>query len=113
MPDAADSDAAVQSDGRNDYHRAIVSDLKCLIEHVQASMELVELAIAGEPSPGDHEVVTNVVVLDDVTPRYVKAKTTLNSCNAGLRIALHVLLDARTSEQHERDGSGSGRLRLI
>ncbi len=112
MPEAG-SDAAVPSDGRNDCHRAIVSDLVCLIEHVQASMRLVDLAIAGEPSPGDHEVVTNVVVLDDVTPRYLKARTTLNSCNAGLGIALHVLLDTRTSE-HETDGfAGSGRLRLV
>lgn len=111
MPDAAGSDAAVQSAARNDNYHAVVSDLMCLMEHVQASMKLVELAIASEAPPGDHEVVTNIVVLDDVTPRYAKANTTLNACNAGLGIALHILLDARTSE-HRTDGSaGSGRLR--
>jgi hypothetical protein len=68
-------------------------------------MKLVEFAIAGESPPGYQEVTTNVVVLDDVTPRYVKANTTLNTCNAGLGIALHFLLnDAETSE-HGTDGS--------
>jgi len=113
MPHAAGGDAAVQSDGRNDEHRAIISDLVSLIEHVQATMKLVESAIAGGTHPGDQEVVTNIVVLDDVTPRYAKAQATLSTCSAGLGIALHFLLDARTSE-HGADGpAGSGRLRLV
>jgi hypothetical protein len=112
MPDAAGSDTAVQCDGRNDRHRAIVADLVCLIEHVQASMRLVESAIAGE-TPGDQEVATNLVVLDDVTPRYAKARTTLHSCNAGLGIALHFLMDTRTPERGTDGFAGSGRLRLV
>jgi hypothetical protein len=113
MQDAAASDAAVQSDGRNDRHRAAVSELVCLIEHVQATMRLVESAMTGEALPGDQEVATNIVVLDDVTPRYARAQATLNSCNAGLGIALDILQDTRTSE-HERDGfAESSRFRLV
>jgi len=56
MPDTRGSDAAVQSDGRNGDHRTIVSDLVCLIEHVQASLKLVELAIAGDAPAGDQEL---------------------------------------------------------
>jgi hypothetical protein len=110
MPDAAGSVAAV--DGQNDSYRAIVSDLVSLVAQVQACMKLVELAIASEAPPGNQEVVANVVVLDDVTPRYARANTALNTCNAGLSMALHFLRDTGTSE-HRTDGSaGSGRLRL-
>jgi hypothetical protein len=111
MPNAACSDAAVQPYGGNDDYRAIVSDLVCLIEHVQSSMKLVELAIAGAAPPSDQELAANIIVLDDVTPRYLKANATLNSCNASLGIALHFLLDATTSK-HGPDGfAGPGLLR--
>ena len=99
MPDAAGRDAAVLSDGQNDCHRAIVSDLVCLIGHVHASTKLVELDMTGEALPGDPEVATNIVVLDDVTPRYVRAQATLNSCNAGLGIALHRIPGHRNTKE--------------
>jgi hypothetical protein len=94
MQNAAGSD--VQSDGRNDSYPLIVSDLTSLIEHVQASMKLLELAIAREASLGNQEMSANVVVLDDVMPRYAKANAALNACNAGLGIALHFLRDTKT-----------------
>jgi hypothetical protein len=99
MPDAAGRDAAVLSDGQNDCHRAMVSDLVCLIGHVHASTKLVELDMTGEALPGDPEVATNIVVLDDVTPRYVRAQATLNSCNAGLGIALHRIPGHRNTKE--------------
>lgn len=89
---------SVQSDFRTDGHQSIVSELMSLIEHVEASMKLLEAAIARELVPGDQDVGANVVVLDDVTPRYVKAKTALNACTAGLGVALHFLLDTRTAK---------------
>jgi hypothetical protein len=109
MQNAAGSDAAVQFDGRNDGFRSIVSDLESLIERVQASMKLLELAIAREAPSGNQEVATDIVVLDDVTPRYLKANTALNSCNAGLGIALHFLLDTKTSKHATNESAGSDR----
>ena len=52
-------------------------------------MKLLEAAIARESAPGNQEAAGNVFVLDDVTPRYVKANAALNACNAGLGVALH------------------------
>jgi hypothetical protein len=111
MPDAAGSVARI--DGRNDSYGAIVSDLMSLIEQVQACMKLVETAIASEASAGNQEVAADVVVLDDVTPRYARANTTLNSCNAGLNMALHFLRDTGTSEGGTGGSAEAGRLRLV
>jgi hypothetical protein len=95
MQNAAGS-ASVHSDGRIDNFNSIVSDLVSLIAQVQTSMKLLESAIAGELPLGNQEIANNVVVLDDVTPRYVKAAAALNACNAGLGVALHFLLDSKT-----------------
>ena len=97
MQNAAGGGASVQFDSRNDSSRAIVSDLVSLIEHVQASMKLIESAIARE-TVGSQETAANVVVLDDVTPATRRRMAALNTCNASLGVALHVLLDARTSD---------------
>jgi hypothetical protein len=42
---------------------------------------------------GDHEN-SNIIVLDDVTPQYMKASTALNTCSANLGYAMRFLLDA-------------------
>jgi hypothetical protein len=52
----------------HDSFGAIVSDLVLLVEHVQASINLIEHAIAREVTVGDHEN-SNVIILDDVTPQ--------------------------------------------
>jgi hypothetical protein len=77
-------------------------DIVSLIERVQASTELVESAIAIEPSLGHHEIATNVVVLDDIIPRYLNARAALNTCSASLEVTPHLLLDSGTS-QHGTD----------
>jgi hypothetical protein len=96
MQNAAGS-ASAQSGARNDNYRAIVSDLEALIQQVRASIKLIETAIVEESPLGNQEVATNVVVLDDVTPRYMSAAAALKACNAVLGGALHFLLDSRTS----------------
>jgi hypothetical protein len=96
MQQAEGGSTSAQSGDLNDSHHSIVSDLACLIERVQASMKLIESAIAREVPFGNQEIAANVVVLDDVTPRYLKAHAALDTCNAGLGVALHFLLDART-----------------
>jgi hypothetical protein len=97
MQNAA-SDASTRSDGRNESHNSIVSDLVSLIARVRTSIGLIELAIAREAPLGNREISANLVVLDDVTPGYVKANAALNTCHAGLGVALHFLMDAEASK---------------
>lgn len=115
MQKAAGGGASIQSDDRSDDHHSIVSELVSLIAHVQASIKLLEAAIARETAPGDQEVAANVVVLDDVTPRYAKANAALNSCDADLGAALRFLLDAGASKHGSGEFARSDRrpVRLI
>jgi hypothetical protein len=102
-------DIALGSDGRNDGHRSVVSDLVRLIEHVQASLRLIEQTMVQETSLGGQENADDVIVLDDISPRYVKATAALKACDANLGVALHVLLDSRTPG---RGASGFGEVPL-
>lgn len=115
MQNAAGSGASIQSDQRDDSCRAIVLDLKSLIERVQASMELIESAVTGESPVGNQEIAANVILLDDVTPRYAKASAALNACNADLGSALRFLLDTETSKHRADAAVGCDRrpVRLI
>jgi hypothetical protein len=97
VQNAADGDASVRSEAQNHGYRSVVSDLLSLIEHFQASMQLIETAIAQETSPGNQEVAANVIVLDDVTPRYAKAKAALSACSADLGVAIHFLQESSTT----------------
>jgi hypothetical protein len=83
---------AVAADGLG----VIVPDLISLIEQVQAGINLIERTIARETSLGDHDA-TNVIVLDDVTPQYLKASYALHACNASLDMAAQSLHDAQAS----------------
>jgi hypothetical protein len=76
----------------------VVSDLVSLFEHVQKSLRLIEQTIMGETSPGSPESSTNVIVLDDVSPRYMKAAAALQACDISLGIALRSLLDSGDSD---------------
>lgn len=97
MQDAAATLVPAQDDDRNDNRRSIVSDLMSLVEHVEAIIRLIELTIASEPPPEDQETAAEIVVLDDVTPRYVQASAALDICRAGLAMALDLMMVAETS----------------
>ena len=99
----------VQPDRPNDNYSAVVSDLVSLIEHMQASMKMLEGAIARELSLGAQEAGDNVIVLDDITPCYVKANAVLHVCKAGLGTALHSLSGAELSDSPMVEWTGSGR----
>lgn len=73
-PNAAADEIAMQRHDRGEAHRSVVSDLVSLIEHVQASVRLIESAIASEAAPDSQDATADVVVLDDVTPRYFKIR---------------------------------------
>lgn len=82
------------ADRADESFGTIVSDLISLVEHVQDSIRLIDGAIAREISIGEPDT-SNVIVLDDVTPQYLKASHALNSCSASLDDALQSLLGAR------------------
>ncbi len=74
-------------------YRSVVSDLMSLIAHVQMAIRQIELAIAREDNVSDPQARDDIVVLDDVTPSYVKADAALNACSAKLDAALRVLIN--------------------
>jgi hypothetical protein len=80
----------------------VISDLVSLVEHVQKSLRLIEQTIARETSPemtpGSPESSTNIIVLDDISPRYMKADAALQACDVNLGIALRSLLDSSDSD---------------
>jgi hypothetical protein len=82
--------------GGEESFGAIVSDLISLVEHVQASIQLIEHAIARETSLGDGDA-GNVIVLDDVTPQYRKAGHALYACSINLETALNSLFETSAS----------------
>jgi hypothetical protein len=94
---------AIEPADRNDAYHSVVSDLVALIEHVQASLRLVEQEIARETASGSQESSTNVIELDDVTPPYMRATAALKACDANLAVALHSLLDSKTPEHGTSD----------
>ena len=97
MHNAADDRIEIELGDRNDTYLEVVSDLVALIAHVRASLKLIERATAQEASLGNQEVCGSVIVLDDVTPRYIQATTALTVCDVNLGIALRSLQEFRTS----------------
>ena len=102
MRNAAGDGVAQAPHDQNAAYRAVVSDLVSLVEHVQNSLRLIEQTIARETSsemtPGGPESSTNIIVLDDISPRYVKADAALQACDVNLGIALRSLLDSSGSD---------------
>jgi hypothetical protein len=102
MQNAAGDGVAQAPHDRNDAYRAVVSDLVSLAEHVQKSLRLIEQTIARETLPetlpGSPESSTNIIVLDDVSPRYMKAVAALQACDVNLGTALRSLRDSGDSD---------------
>jgi hypothetical protein len=95
---AADGLAQAPHD-QNDAYRAVVSDLVSLIEHVRNGLRLIERTIAAETPLASPESSINVIVRDDVSPRYMKAAAAVQACDVNLGIALRSLLDAEDSDR--------------
>jgi hypothetical protein len=94
MRKMANGDVPGPSGSRSDSFGSIVSDLEALVTRIRASIELVDAAIEQEPSAGDPEFAANVVVLDDITPRYAKVTAALSACSVSLDAALQFMRDA-------------------
>ena len=99
MQNAAGDGVAQAPHDQNAAYRAVVSDLVSLVEHVQNSLRLIERTIAGKLrwTPGSPESSTNIIVLDDVSPRYMKAVAALQACDINLGIALRSSVDSSDS----------------
>jgi hypothetical protein len=106
MRNAAGDGGAQAPHDQNAAYRAVVSDLVSLVEHVQKSRRLIEQTIAKETSAetspetpsGSPESSTDIIVLDDVSPRYMKSAAALQACDVNLCIALRSLLDSGDSD---------------
>jgi len=88
---AVGSGTTVKFGDRDETYRSVIADLTGLMERIQASLELLEQAIVVETSTGKDDMSTDIVVLDDITPGYVKAGAALGACGASLGLALHML----------------------
>lgn len=86
-----------QSDIRSNNCLSVVGELANLLEDIQANIKMLEMAIAGETSSVDQDAYENVVILDDVTPCYLKANAALHACKAGLGLAVRSLLNSEAS----------------
>jgi hypothetical protein len=106
---AADGLARAPHD-QNDAYRAVVADLVNLSEHIQSSLRLIERTIAAKIPIGSPESSTNVIVLDDVSPRYMKAAAAVQACDVNLGVALRSLLGA---EDGDRSATGRPALAVI
>ncbi|MHC2255309.1 hypothetical protein ACVILK_005001 [Bradyrhizobium embrapense] len=93
MENAAAGGVSASLDEGSDPYNLIVTDLVALIGHVQASLRLIEAAIAREALLAEQDAAADIFVLDDVTPRYAGASTALKACDAVLGMALDRLRD--------------------
>jgi hypothetical protein len=80
-----------ETDGR----QLIAAELRSLIARIDISMRLIDAAM----EPDDDSAIfslgsTEIVVLDDVTPRYAAASAALNTCRAELGNALQDLSES-------------------
>ncbi|MGE5157261.1 MAG: hypothetical protein ACM3OF_03850 [Gemmatimonas sp.] len=96
MQNTEAGDVAVPSGNRNDSFDLIVSDLASLVDHVQASIKLIEAAKA-QDCAGEQELA-EIVVLDDVTPLYAQAAAALDTCNTRLGAALRFLRNTKAPQ---------------
>ena len=93
MRTATQRAAPVPAGGHINGFSSVVSDLKSLIAHVEASIKLIEAAIPAESDPGIRQYDAHVT-RDEVSPSYEKASAALIACNLGLSAALQALLDS-------------------
>jgi hypothetical protein len=62
MQNAAGNGVALAAHDQNATHRAVISDLMSLVEHVQMSLQLIEQTTATEMTRGSPESSTNIIV---------------------------------------------------
>ncbi|MCK1733161.1 hypothetical protein IVA79_04090 [Bradyrhizobium sp. 138] len=92
-----------------DSRQLIAADLRALITRIESSMRLIDAAMMetgmletglseSSLAQADPAGSADIVVLDDVTPRYATASAALNACRAGLGHALQCLSESGSPE---------------
>lgn len=76
-----------------DSRQLIAAELRSLIARIKISMRLIDAAMESEDA-GVIAGSSEIVVLDDVTPRYATASAALNTCRAELGHALRQLSES-------------------
>jgi hypothetical protein len=92
---------------RNESCHSVVANLVTLMEHLNVSRKMLELAIIRETTEANPDMDEDFVVLDDITPCYLSANTALSACNATLAVALHVLSGAYPTKVETRGSWGT------
>lgn len=83
-----------------DSHQLIAAELRALIARIEISVRLIDAAMEPDDSAilgailGAISGSTEIVVLDDVTPRYATTSAALNTCRAELGRALQELSES-------------------
>jgi hypothetical protein len=94
MQQTASQRATVPRQAARDAGDPLVQELQSLLEAVHAATCAINAAIAREPASGGVKAEADVVVLDDVTPRYLRPNSALQVCNVHLGGALQFLRSA-------------------
>jgi hypothetical protein len=80
-----------------DSRQLIAAELRSLIARIEISMRLIDAAMEAEDDSAISGAIlgsTEIVVLDDVTPRYATASAALNVCRAELGNVLQNLSES-------------------
>ncbi|HTO59636.1 MAG TPA: hypothetical protein VMM15_00125 [Bradyrhizobium sp.] len=94
MHQAASNRFIVPREVPHDSGDGLIRELQSLSERVRAVTRAINTAIALERVSTSADTTGDVVVLDDVTPRYLKADSALRACNIHLDSALQFLREA-------------------
>jgi hypothetical protein len=90
MHQAASNRLIVPREVAHDGGDSLIKELQSLSERVRAVTRAINTAIALERISSSTDTA-DVVVLDDVTPRYLRANSALQACNIHLDGALQFL----------------------
>ena len=82
---------------------SVVLELEALFARVHAITQTIDAAITRELASEDHEVTADLVVLDDIMPRYLKANRALKACDAHLGGAFAI--PPKCLSDHAREGA--------
>lgn len=88
MRDLQDGIICMPQDAGHRSHDPVLSDIRALLQHVHASIGVVENAMHSTTG-ADVDTSDKFFVLDDLTPRYQKLRCLLDEVDASLRAALH------------------------
>ncbi|KRQ11447.1 hypothetical protein [Bradyrhizobium manausense] len=81
-----------------DSRQLIAAEIRSLIARIEIGMRLIDAAMSsGDMEPEDDSAdlgSSEIVVLDDVTPRFATASAALNACRAELGHALELLSES-------------------